>query len=120
MDKETAKLMAEKGIWLSTQPFLDDDGDAGARQLGPAEQAKMKQVIAGTDNVYRLAKNIISKPRSAPTSCFPPPRRSSKVIAYPHSSVGTPAEALAMATSANANCSPFPDSAIRTPASSAS
>ena len=56
MDEATAKLMAEKGIWLSTQPFLDDDGEAGAAQLGPAEQAKMKQVIAGTDNVYRLAK----------------------------------------------------------------
>ena len=28
MDEETARLMAEKGIWLSTQPFLDDEGKA--------------------------------------------------------------------------------------------
>ena len=44
MDDETARLMAEKGIWLSTQPFLDEEGEGGAQQLGPAEQAKMKQV----------------------------------------------------------------------------
>ena len=56
MDEETAKLMAEKGIWLSTQPFLDEEGEGGAQQLGASEQAKMKQVIEGTDNVYRLAK----------------------------------------------------------------
>jgi imidazolonepropionase-like amidohydrolase len=55
-DDETAKLMAEKGIWLSTQPFLDEEGEGGAQQLGPAAQAKMEQVIEGTDNVYRLAK----------------------------------------------------------------
>jgi imidazolonepropionase-like amidohydrolase len=56
MDEETAKLMAEKGIWLSTQPFLDEEGEGGAQQLGASEQAKMNQVIEGTDNVYRLAK----------------------------------------------------------------
>ena len=67
MDEETAQLMAAKGIWLSTQPFLDE---GGAQQLGPAEQAKMKQVVAGTDNVYGLAKNIISRRRSGPTSFF--------------------------------------------------
>jgi imidazolonepropionase-like amidohydrolase len=44
MDEPTAKLMAEKGIWLSTQPFLAGDGEGGAAQLGPSEQAKMKQV----------------------------------------------------------------------------
>jgi hypothetical protein len=56
MDEQTAKLMAEKGIWLSTQPFLAGDGEGGAAQLGPAEQAKMKQVIDGTNTVYKLAK----------------------------------------------------------------
>ena len=43
MDEQTAQLMAEKGIWLSTQPFLAGDGEGGAAQLGPAEQAKMKR-----------------------------------------------------------------------------
>ena len=55
MDEATAQLMAEKGIWLSTQPFLDDGGDSVA-QLGPAEQAKKAQVVAGTERVYALAK----------------------------------------------------------------
>ena len=25
MDEETAKLMADKGVWLSTQPFVGED-----------------------------------------------------------------------------------------------
>jgi len=54
MDEKTAQLMAEKGIWLSTQPFLDDE-DA-PRALGPAEQEKLLQVMRGTDTVYALAK----------------------------------------------------------------
>src|SRR6476661_10829214 len=29
MDEATARLMAEKGIWLSTQPFLDEEGEGG-------------------------------------------------------------------------------------------
>src|SRR5262249_38066868 len=53
MDDATARLMAEKGIWLSTQPFLDP---GGASALGPAEQAKMRQVVAGTESVYALAR----------------------------------------------------------------
>lgn len=53
MDDATARLMAEKGIWLSTQPFLDA-GMGGA--LGAGEQAKLQQVVAGTENVYTLAK----------------------------------------------------------------
>jgi imidazolonepropionase-like amidohydrolase len=55
MDEATAQMMADKGIWLSTQPFLDNAG-GGASQLGPAEQAKKAQVAAGTSNVYKLAK----------------------------------------------------------------
>ena len=53
MDDATARLMAEKGIWLSTQPFLDVSAASG---LGPAEQAKLRQVVTGTDTVYALAK----------------------------------------------------------------
>jgi len=103
MDEETAKLMAEKGIWLSTQPFLDDDGEAGAQQLGPAEQAKMKQVIAGTDNVYRLAKKYHLKTAFGTDIIFSAAeaqqqgRRLASLSRW-----FTPAEALVMATSTNA------------------
>ena len=55
MDDATAKLMAEKGIWLSTQPFFDDE-DATPLPPGSEERAKQLQVISGTDRVYALAK----------------------------------------------------------------
>src|SRR3569623_138164 len=40
MDEKSAQLIAEKGVWLSTQPFLDL---SGAAALGPSEQDKMRQ-----------------------------------------------------------------------------
>lgn len=54
MDEETAKLMAEKGIWLSTQPFTEE----GAAIFPPGSEqfAKKQEVVAGTDRVYTLAK----------------------------------------------------------------
>jgi imidazolonepropionase-like amidohydrolase len=55
MDEATAKLMAEKGVWLSTQPFFDDE-DAIPLPPGSEERAKQLEVIAGTDRVYNLAK----------------------------------------------------------------
>jgi imidazolonepropionase-like amidohydrolase len=53
MDEATAKLMAEKGIWLSTQPFVDEDD---APPLTGQSQINFSQVIAGTNTVYALAK----------------------------------------------------------------
>jgi imidazolonepropionase-like amidohydrolase len=55
MDDATARLMAEKGIWLSPQPFFDDE-DASPLPPGSEERAKQLKVIAGTDSVYALAK----------------------------------------------------------------
>jgi len=53
MDDATARLMAEKGTWLSTQPFVSD---ADAVPLTGASRLKLLEVIAGTDKVYTLAK----------------------------------------------------------------
>jgi imidazolonepropionase-like amidohydrolase len=53
MDEGTAIHMAEKGIWLSTQPFVGDDD---ATPLTGQSRINFLQVIAGTDNVYALAK----------------------------------------------------------------
>jgi imidazolonepropionase-like amidohydrolase len=53
MDEATAMLMAEKGIWLSTQPFVSDDD---ALPLTGQSRINLLQVIAGTDSVYALAK----------------------------------------------------------------
>lgn len=53
MDDATARLMAEKGTWLSIQPFL---GDEDTVPLTGPSRAKMLQVFASTDAAYRLAK----------------------------------------------------------------
>src|SRR6516162_2114199 len=100
MDDATARLMAEKGIWLSTQPFLDL---AGASALGPDEQAKMREVVAGTDRVYALARKYGIKTAFGTDVLF------SKALAQRQGAMladltrwYTPAEALIMATSTNA------------------
>jgi imidazolonepropionase-like amidohydrolase len=100
MDDATAKLMADKGIWLSTQPFIDMSAGAG---LGPQEQAKLRQVIAGTDTVYALAKKYKIKTAFGTDVLF------SQALAERQTSMlsdltrwFTPAEALTMATSTNA------------------
>ncbi|WP_439368961.1 amidohydrolase family protein [Bradyrhizobium sp. DASA03120] len=100
MDEASAELIAEKGVWLSTQPFLDL---SGAAALGPAEQAKMRQVVAGMDRVYTLAKKYKIKTAFGTDVLF------SKALADRQGAMlasltrwYTPAEALAMATSANA------------------
>ncbi len=53
MDEETARLFADKGVWLSMQPFLTMD-DA-ASQSGPALE-RIKQLFAGTPKVYGFAQ----------------------------------------------------------------
>jgi imidazolonepropionase-like amidohydrolase len=100
MDDATARLMAEKGIWLSTQPFLDLNAASG---LGPAEQAKLRQVITGTDSVYALAKKYKIKTAFGTDVLF------SKELAERQGAMlaaltrwYTPTEALIMATSTNA------------------
>jgi imidazolonepropionase-like amidohydrolase len=53
MDDATARVMAEKGIWLSTQPFTSDND---APPLVGQSRINLLQVIAGTNTVYSLAK----------------------------------------------------------------
>jgi imidazolonepropionase-like amidohydrolase len=52
MDEATARMMADKGVWLSIQPFLSDDDTTPL--TGPSRVAAL-QVFAGTDNAYKLA-----------------------------------------------------------------
>lgn len=99
MDEDTAKLMSDKGIWLSTQPFLDL---TPAAALGPQQQEKMSQVVTGTDKVYELAKKYKIKTAFGTDILF------SKALAKQQGSMlaamkrwYTPTEALIMATSTN-------------------
>ena len=100
MDEATARLMAEKGIWLSTQPFLDV---AAASGLGPAEQDKMRQVVSGTDRVYALAKKYGIKTAFGTDVLFAPAlaeRQGAMLVSLTR--WYKPAEALIIATSTNA------------------
>src|SRR5262247_3951718 len=54
MDEDTAKLMAEKDIWLSTQTLPEELGNAFPP--GSSEREKLGQVLAGTDTMIALAK----------------------------------------------------------------
>jgi imidazolonepropionase-like amidohydrolase len=99
MDEATARLIAEKGIWLSTQPFTDL---GGAAVLPPAQQEQMMQVVRGTDQVYNLVKKYKIKTAFGTDILF------SKALAE-RQGQGivdltrwfTPADALIMATSKN-------------------
>ncbi|MET3910454.1 imidazolonepropionase-like amidohydrolase [Bradyrhizobium sp. S3.3.6] len=99
MDEATARLMAEKGIWLSTQPFTDL---GGAAVLPPAQQQQMMQVVNGTNQVYNFVKKYKIKTAFGTDILF------SKALAE-RQGQGivdltrwfTPAEALIMATSTN-------------------
>jgi len=99
MDEATARLMAESGIWLSTQPFLDL---SPAAALGPQEQEKMRQVVTGTDRVYMLAKKYNIKTAFGTDILFSRAlaERQGQMLAS-MSRWYSPAEALIMATSKN-------------------
>jgi imidazolonepropionase-like amidohydrolase len=100
-DDATARLMAEKGVWLSPQPFFDDE-DAIPLPPGSPQRAKQLKVIAGTDIVYTLAKKYKIKTAFGTDTLF------SKALADRQGAQlakmvrwYTPAETLAMATSVN-------------------
>ena len=97
MDEATAKLIAERGIWLSIQPFPDELADAFPP--GSQERAKAREVFAGTDIAYRLAKKYKLKTAFGTDILFSPqlaPRQGellAKLVRW-----YTPAETLVMAT----------------------
>lgn len=53
MDEATVKLIADKGIWLSMQPFGEGQGNTYA---DPAQAADSRKVAEGSDHIYKLAK----------------------------------------------------------------
>jgi imidazolonepropionase-like amidohydrolase len=54
MDEATARLIAESGVWLSTQPFLDNE--YSNPMPTPEGEAKAQRVYAGTHAAYEFAK----------------------------------------------------------------
>ncbi|QIE42896.1 amidohydrolase family protein [Rhodobacteraceae bacterium SC52] len=53
--RETLQMMKDEDVWLSMQPFLDDE-DAPA--LNDFQKQKYQSVTDGTDFVYRTAKEL--------------------------------------------------------------
>lgn len=54
MDEETAQIIGDKGLWLSTQPFLMDK-DATPFPEGSPNAAKQMDMTHGTDMAYGYA-----------------------------------------------------------------
>jgi imidazolonepropionase-like amidohydrolase len=101
MDEATARLMAEKGTWLSLQPFLDNE--FSNPQSTPEGRAKKQEVVAGTDNAYRLAKKYKLKTAWGTDVLFNPKNAAQQgAILATMVRWYTPAEVLRMATRANA------------------
>jgi imidazolonepropionase-like amidohydrolase len=59
IDEPTAKFLAEKGIWWSLQPLLEDE-DVMAT-LDAVSRKKAAVVFAGTHNAYKLARKYKAK-----------------------------------------------------------
>ena len=99
-DEETAKIMAEKGIWWSLQP-LTYDADVFAR-MSPTSQKKALEVFAGTETAYALAKKYKIKTAWGADILFDA-AAASRQGSYLAMMVRwyTPAEALRMATADN-------------------
>ncbi|SFH85605.1 metal-dependent hydrolase family protein [Albimonas pacifica] len=55
IDEETVRMAVEADVWLSMQPFLDDE-DAIPFPEGSENRAKLLQMTRGTDAAYELAR----------------------------------------------------------------
>jgi imidazolonepropionase-like amidohydrolase len=101
MDEATAKLIAEKGVWLSLQPLPEE-----LRQgfpVGSVQRAKADEVWPGIARTYELAKKYKIKTAWGTDVLF------SQALAQRQGAIlaslvrwYSPAEALAMATGTNA------------------
>jgi imidazolonepropionase-like amidohydrolase len=101
MDEATAKLMAEKGIWLSMQPL--PEGLRLGFPVGSVQREKADFVWPGIARTYELAKKYKIKTAWGTDVLF------SRALAQQQGAIlasltrwYTPAEALIMATSTNA------------------
>jgi imidazolonepropionase-like amidohydrolase len=101
MDEATAKLIAEKGVWLSLQP-LPEDLRLGF-PVGSVQRAKADEVWPGIARSYELAKKYKIKTAWGTDVLFSPALAQQQgAILASLTRWYTPAEALIMATSTNA------------------
>ncbi len=100
MDEASARLMSEKGIWLSFQPFTDD---GHTPPLAPANLARLQQVHTGTERTVALARKYNIKMAFGTDILFSPDgvTRQGQELGKMRKWF-TPAEVLVMATGTNA------------------
>jgi imidazolonepropionase-like amidohydrolase len=101
LDEATAKLMAEKDVWWSLQPFVDDRPSPYPE--GSANRRKQLEMYRGTDTAYALAKKHGIKTGWGTDTLFDAQAATTqgaqlaKMVRW-----YTPAEVLRMATAGNA------------------
>jgi imidazolonepropionase-like amidohydrolase len=101
MDEAVAQLIAERGVWLSIQPFPEEM--ANVFPPGSQERAKFAEVFAGMEVAYRMARKHKLKTAWGTDVLFSAAlaRRQGELLTKLDRWY-TPAEALAMATGTNA------------------
>ncbi|QOV89778.1 metal-dependent hydrolase family protein [Humisphaera borealis] len=103
LDDETAKLMAEKGVWWSLQPFIEDPKIKSAFPEGSPNRVKQLEMFAGTDKAFALAKKYKIKVAFGTDALFSAGTAARQGADLARMSRWyTPAEILKMATSGNA------------------
>ena len=102
LGEETAKLMAEKGVWLSMQA-MDAHGEDAFQFESPISTAKYEAVVAGLDTMVALARKYKIKTAWGTDLLFDPAltAKQGKFLAKMKRWY-TPYEALKMATYDNA------------------
>ena len=100
MDETTARMMADKGVWLSIQPFLSEEDTT---PLTGANRVASLQVFAGSDTAYKLARKHKIKTAFGSDMLFSPALATRQGIMLTHLSRWySNSEILTMATSTNA------------------
>lgn len=102
LGEETAKMMADKGVWLSMQA-MDAHGEDAFEFESPISTAKYEEVVAGLDTMVALAKKHKVKVAWGTDLLFDPElgQKHGKFLAKMKKWY-TPYEALKMATHDNA------------------
>jgi imidazolonepropionase-like amidohydrolase len=102
MDEATAKLLADKGVWLCLQPFLDDQ-DVTPFMPESMNRKKQIEMTKGTDKAYKLAKKYKIKTAFG-TDCLFDAKLTERQGAQLAKLINwySPFEILKMATSTNA------------------
>ncbi|MCC5951976.1 MAG: amidohydrolase family protein [Acidimicrobiia bacterium] len=99
VDEDTVAYMADKNVWLSTQPFAEHDHSFP----DPDRTAKNAEVCSGTANLYQWAAKHGVKTAFGTDLLMEPEKAANQPVMFARlSEFMDPVDALRMATSTNA------------------